>query len=358
MQFAFNFSVEDADNQPVQQDAQTLTENHGAPVNHSSACTSNNNSKNNNSFVWIDDIQGVMECCLSQSDDELVNESVVLGRRVSTAATFHVEGAAATDTLRRVREDSISSLSASRYGTTDLVPGVYEGGLKVWECSLDLCRYLHGHDVYLDGYVLELGCGHGLPGCWVLQRALSARLDRDVSSYHCHIVFSDYNEFVLKDVTIKNVVLNAMDVGMPSMNHDELKFWLDNHTAFGAGDWNCLSTQLQSRQGGGDQSNRMPLALPKDGYFDCILAAETTYSEKAAVETAQFLSKHLTPGTGIAYIATKRYYFGVGGGTSCFCDALLHNRQTEDSQFHVETLEVYDDGVSNIRELLLVKRLS
>eukprot|EP00953_Heterococcus_sp_UTEX-ZZ885_P026945 14511-Heterococcus_DN1.PRE.1 len=27
-------------------------------------------------------------------------------------------------------------------GETDLVPGVYEGGLKVWECSIDLIQYM------------------------------------------------------------------------------------------------------------------------------------------------------------------------------------------------------------------------
>jgi protein-histidine N-methyltransferase len=26
---------------------------------------------------------------------------------------------------------------------SDLIPGVYEGGLKTWECSLDLVSYLH-----------------------------------------------------------------------------------------------------------------------------------------------------------------------------------------------------------------------
>lgn len=26
---------------------------------------------------------------------------------------------------------------------SDLVPGVYEGGLKTWECSMDLVDYLH-----------------------------------------------------------------------------------------------------------------------------------------------------------------------------------------------------------------------
>lgn len=29
---------------------------------------------------------------------------------------------------------------------SDLVPGVYEGGLKTWECSLDLVDYLDGID--------------------------------------------------------------------------------------------------------------------------------------------------------------------------------------------------------------------
>lgn len=28
---------------------------------------------------------------------------------------------------------------------SDLVPGVYEGGLKTWECALDLAGYLCGH---------------------------------------------------------------------------------------------------------------------------------------------------------------------------------------------------------------------
>jgi predicted nicotinamide N-methyase len=35
----------------------------------------------------------------------------------------------------------------------------------VWECSIDLCRYLLECDVPVKGFrVLELGCGAGLPG--------------------------------------------------------------------------------------------------------------------------------------------------------------------------------------------------
>lgn len=36
-------------------------------------------------------------------------------------------------------EDALGFLDAP----SDLVPGVYEGGLKTWECSLDLAECLH-----------------------------------------------------------------------------------------------------------------------------------------------------------------------------------------------------------------------
>ena len=40
---------------------------------------------------------------------------------------------------------------------------VYEGGMKIWECSLDLVKYLSETVADLHGKkVLELGCGAGL----------------------------------------------------------------------------------------------------------------------------------------------------------------------------------------------------
>lgn len=48
---------------------------------------------------------------------------------------------------------------------SDLVSGVYEGGLKIWECSLDLVDYISANALeFKDKSVLELGCGQGLPG--------------------------------------------------------------------------------------------------------------------------------------------------------------------------------------------------
>jgi protein-histidine N-methyltransferase len=46
---------------------------------------------------------------------------------------------------------------------SDLVPGVYEGGLKTWECSLDLVEYLHelqcsaNFGGFVGNRVLEVG---------------------------------------------------------------------------------------------------------------------------------------------------------------------------------------------------------
>ena len=52
-----------------------------------------------------------------------------------------------------------------------------QGGLKIWECSEDLARYLHDTDLQLrDKSVLELGCGAGLPGLLALTKGASGEL--------------------------------------------------------------------------------------------------------------------------------------------------------------------------------------
>ncbi|KAL3938689.1 MAG: hypothetical protein SGBAC_006444 [Bacillariaceae sp.] len=248
--------------------------------------------------------------------------------------------------VRAVRE-----YSSSRKGLqgTDLVPGVYEGGLKVWECSIDLCRYLLENDIDIEGHVLELGCGQGLPGCWMLKRILdklsagnskSASLVGDTAPFG--VMFSDYNEFVLTDVTIPNIALNVQD----NLEKTGLQDFLQ-HVTMGFGDWNVMSEQLLSNSSG------CPPNIPQDGRFDMILAAETTYSPQAASDTAHLLAKHLKVNAGRAFIATKRYYFGVGGGSDCFKEA-LSLISLPNVKFNVETVKVYDNGAGNIRELLKV----
>ena len=67
--------------------------------------------------------------------------------------------------------DSIIHESNDIIDNTDLIAGVYEGGFKTWECSLDLCLYMDTQFMDLKGMdVLEVGCGSGLPGILALKK--------------------------------------------------------------------------------------------------------------------------------------------------------------------------------------------
>jgi hypothetical protein len=304
---------------------------------------------------------------------------------------------------------------------TDIDPGKYEGGMKIWECSLDLVRYLaqqqaqqiednnnnggvgdngNGNDHNMmnspcnlaatGGYVLELGCGHGLPACYLLRQALAQQQQQqrepvgndDATSAGTSkpwtIVFTDYNDFVVQDVTVSNIVINASAVKAPIAD-------LVPHVVMGAGDWLDLSRQLQLQSSSSSNNNTAeahqqvlsesgsstPVAeqsqLPANGKFDWILAAETIYSEQAAKETALFIVRHLKHTTGVALIATKRYYFGVGGGSDAFREAVHAAAEQEQQHEHgvdpipvqvkVETVRVHDNGTGNIREILSVQVL-
>jgi predicted nicotinamide N-methyase len=320
--------------------------NGGQPSN---ATTENHHdamSVGTTSFCWVDDLEAKFSEALRS---DLPYDKISLSP---------------STVLCRVREQNSVPQSLRN---TDLVPGVYEGGLKVWECSVDLCRYLQENNVAISGHVLELGCGQGLPGCWVLKQASQQQSSHDKtyfdnsaadvdmvdgdgksSSQLSGMVFSDFNEFVLHDVTIPNILLNnQVNLKKPSTNDIA---WLSRHVALGFGDWNDMSDQILST------SSNCPSVIPLDGKFDMILAAETTYSSAAASDTAQLLVKHLKVDTGVAFIATKRYYFGVGGGSDAF-KAALTAASMSSVHFEVETVMVYDNGAGNIRELLRVRAL-
>lgn len=55
---------------------------------------------------------------------------------------------------------------------SDLIPGKYEGGLKVWECTQDIGEYVDENrigDELKGKRVLDLGCGGGLLGIIALE---------------------------------------------------------------------------------------------------------------------------------------------------------------------------------------------
>lgn len=72
------------------------------------------------------------------------------------------------------KHDIKSSIVAAESSHSDLLSGVYEGGLKVWECTYDLLNHLEKENInFCDKNVLDLGCGAGLLGIYALSKGAS-----------------------------------------------------------------------------------------------------------------------------------------------------------------------------------------
>lgn len=78
--------------------------------------------------------------------------------------------------IDKLCEDA-DDIKSAEQNDSDVVPGVYEGGAKVWECTKDLGDYLTALDAnggaviddFVGKSVLDLGCGAGLLGILALK---------------------------------------------------------------------------------------------------------------------------------------------------------------------------------------------
>ncbi|XP_055026216.2 histidine protein methyltransferase 1 homolog [Misgurnus anguillicaudatus] len=199
------------------------------------------------------------------------------------------------------REDSEEILAKTRTENSDLITGVYEGGLKIWECTYDLLDYIDDEGETFSGKrVLDLGCGAGILGILALKRG-ARKVD-----------FQDYNSTVIEQLTIPNVFLNCEDDsddeetgeknGSPPPKKKAQTSLIDC-CGFFSGDWNSFLTLLRKKN-----------PSPK---YDIIFTSETIYN------TDYYSSLHsvfcdLLAENGTVYLATKSHYFGVGGGLNLF----------------------------------------
>ena len=135
---------------------------------------------------------------------------------------------------------------------------------------------------------------------------------------------------------------------------------MQSMTGLVAGDWIELSETLKStgtsfkeqEQQKAQQQGYQPVKIPnapEDGRFNLILASETTYTLSSSMDTAQWLFHHLKYDTGVGLVSMKRYYFGVGGSTDAFKEA------SHSFGLTVDLVREYNDGLSNIRDLLRVR---
>lgn len=67
---------------------------------------------------------------------------------------------------------------------------------------------------------------------------------------------------------------------------------------------------------------------------------------------AYFIHEHLAE-DGLAILANKRFYFGVGGGSTYLSDLF---QDLDNGTWEVQTVRSIEDGASNIRDIQLLRR--
>ncbi|KAM6217261.1 histidine protein methyltransferase 1 homolog [Rhynchocyon petersi] len=223
---------------------------------------------------------------------------------------------------KKFPEENIVSKSCSAH--SDLITGVYEGGLKIWECTYDLLAYFTKTKVNFAGKkVLDLGCGSGLLGIGALKRGAK------------EIHFQDYNSLVIDEVTLPNVVANSSseenNTNVPAVKRS-MKSKLAEELLkcrFFSGEWSAFCDVVLSSE--------EPFVK-----YDLILTSETIYNpDYYSILHQTFL--RLLDNNGRVLLASKVHYFGVGGGVHLFQKFV-----EEQNVFETRTLEIIDDGLKRV----------
>ncbi|KAH9930475.1 uncharacterized protein BXZ73DRAFT_90292 [Epithele typhae] len=252
---------------------------------------------------------------------------------------------------------------------SDLVPGVYEGGLKTWECSLDLVHCIasiHGDGLagWLRGkrVVEVIGLRNCRPSLYLLHSIFSSGPPQG-DGIEVTVHLQDYNEMVLRLVTLPNIVLAWSDLLPPFQTCPQLPHPFrpltssrPEHTgelAFKPALLAAFRASLAAHHvslsffSGGWASFDVGAAA---GPYDLVLTSETIYRPEslpslvallrratatgAALEDATRLlslkdhddrGKEMSALAGapcLCLVAAKLVYFGVGGGMNEFVRAI------------------------------------
>ncbi|XP_034979902.2 histidine protein methyltransferase 1 homolog [Zootoca vivipara] len=228
-----------------------------------------------------------------------------------------------------VGEDIVSQSVSSH---SDLISGVYEGGLKIWECTFDLMDYLSEAEIqFAHKLVLDLGCGAGLLGIVALKR--------NAEQVH----FQDYNSTVIEELTMPNVLVNCGNQG-DDVENTELSLKqcpntqdLFSKCKFFSGEWSEFSNLLLN--------GSKPLAK-----YDLILTSETIYNPDYYEALHETLLKLLRI-NGCVYLASKAHYFGCGGGVHLFTKFI-----EKKNVFKSRIVKVIDKGLKRFVIELVFKK--
>ncbi|CCK70452.1 protein-histidine N-methyltransferase KNAG_0E01900 [Huiozyma naganishii CBS 8797] len=218
----------------------------------------------------------------------------------------------------------------------DLKRNVYEGGLKSWECSLDLVDLLSARrtDLAAVSKVIEIGCGTALPTEYVFREYLLSNRKNGLT-----LVLTDYNFTVLQLASLPNMILTwaketldrdqwamlqrSEDPTVPVMDNELLltadllqrfrESLAERHVTldFVSGSWGRKFTDI------------VHSLLPQcEGTTaaSLVLTSETIYQpENLPLITETLLDlKGYIGGPTTVLVAAKDIYFGVGGSVLDF----------------------------------------
>ncbi|KAH9888243.1 hypothetical protein F4778DRAFT_413806 [Xylariomycetidae sp. FL2044] len=230
-------------------------------------------------------------------------------------------------------------------GVHDVKTGVYEGGFKSWESSVDLVKVLStsspytgpaGDDAVAPAVrVIELGCGTALPSLALFHWGLGTRKSGKDSMLS--IILADYNPTVLQLVTLPNFILTwalhqrAETPTLTDAFYTEGEFeiapsvieafqgFLSSRNIslrFFSGAWSPELVQLMSSS---------DFTTPNTGAkrSTVILGAETIYSPFALSSFTSTIfslmeAEKAQQNTAEVLVGAKKLYFGVGGSLDDF----------------------------------------
>ncbi|KAG9242506.1 hypothetical protein BJ878DRAFT_167043 [Calycina marina] len=228
-------------------------------------------------------------------------------------------------------------------GSDDVRTGVYEGGFKSWESSVDLVKVLHSRRGGIGRRrILEMGCGTALPSMAMLQWMLEGTGEGGLD-----LGLADYNPTVLQLVTLPNLLLSWAQVVKGREGEweeesdleitEELLVEFTNSLAekniklsFFSGVWSPEFVQLvEANMGMGEAQFT-------------VIGAETIYSPaalKSFADSLVGLLQRMLATNESSLVAAKKVYFGVGGSMEDFCDIVRAKG------FSVEGVREESDGV-------------
>lgn len=172
----------------------------------------------------------------------------------------------------------------------DVINEIYEGGFKIWECTMDLIDFFKTekrNSILKGATILDVGCGQGILGI------LGLKYDAEF------ILFQDYNAEVLKYCALPNIKANFEN------EWDNIA----KKIAFLSGDWMNMNEKIEKN------INEIPLhnekfTIPK--LYDVLLMSEVIYRKENYEKIANVIVNHMKK-EGVCFLASKVYYFGVGG---------------------------------------------